>query len=245
MLKILPPTQIKMPSGLSFEGDDLNSIIKWQTRTDWLTTGVAGFATEEIVDTRKLYERNYQLDMHRWIARHLATAGSLIPDFGADSETHEKESVDVFKPMIQDFANKNGDFFTNDVTADTTEQTIRDWFREWEFIGSWEFFREDESFKQSDLERVIQRKLNDYTGSEIVARRKGSNNYDVAIRPKSWTGWCWALIARDFYDEITYKLCINFENCGHEVPSLTLKGNSTNKCSEKCRKAAYRKRSSS
>ena len=123
MLKILPPTQIKMPSGLSFEEDGLNSIIKWQTRTDWLTTGVAGFATEEIVDTRKLYERNYQLDMHRWIARQLAKAAAVIPDFDADSDS--AESVDAFKLMVRSFAEKNGDFFTNDVIANTTEQNIK------------------------------------------------------------------------------------------------------------------------
>ena len=239
MLKILP-NQIRMPNQLSFEGTGLESIIKWETRRDWMDDKIASFAAEEVPDGWKLYERDYQLDMHRWIARQLAKAAAVIPDFDADSDS--AESVDAFKLMVRSFAEKNGDFFTNDVIANTTEQNIKQWFKEWEFIGSWDFVRADSSFERSDLMQVIQRKLNRYTSAEIIAKRKGADNYDVAIRPNSWAGWCWALIARDFYDGITYELCINYDTCGREVASLTLKGNKTNKCSDRCKKAAYRKK---
>ena len=234
MLKILP-SDIRMPNGLSFEGTGTKSIIKWQTRTDWLDSGIKAFAVRKIEDDWQLYEREYQLDMHRWITRQLA----LILD------ATSKESVDTFKPILERFAKKNGDFFTNDVTANTAEQTIEEWGKEWEIIGSWDLFRdaaEDPATWRTQAERYIRGKLNRYTSPEVVARKGKSDNYDVAIRPNSWAGWCWVLIARDFYDGITYKLCSNFETCGREVASLTLKGNSTNKCSDRCRKAAYRKR---
>jgi hypothetical protein len=244
MLKILPPTQIYMPNGLSIDGSDRKSIIKWQTRTDWQENKITAFKIEAI-DTRKLYERDYQLDMHRWITKQIEP----LPQAKSPAE-----AVNAFKEILRSFAEQWGDFFTNDVTANITEQSIADWMREWIQIGSWGSARDAANklpFNENNphpatwrttAEKNITGKLNRYTSAEVVTRSSASSNQDIAIRPTSWAGWCWTLIARDFYDDITYKPCINFENCGREVPSLTLKGNPTNRCSEKCRKAAYRKR---
>ena len=262
MLKILPPADIRMPSGLSFEGTGLKSVIKWQTRTDWIASDrkITAFATEPVEEKeepeylvqqpkivgKKLYERDYQLDMHRWIRRNLEPSYLMVEGFGIHAQVGTEEeirTIGVVQPLIRGFAEKYGDFFTNDVTADLTELNIKDWVREWEFINDWKLYLEDEEFKRADLEQVIRRKLNRYTGAEVVERKSGKGNHDIALRPQSWAGWCWALIARDFYDDISYKPCINYDNCGREVPSHTLTGNPTNRCSEKCRKAAYRKRS--
>ena len=237
-----------MPAGFSLDGDGLNAVIKWETRTNFLTgdkKGLAMYAWEQIPESedsdgntveKPLYHRDYRLDMHRWIARMFANASSLLPDFGNDNE----DSVDVFIPMLKDFADKNGDFFTNDVATNTTEQTIRSWFREWKLIADWEIL--DDSFEQSDLEQIIRGKLHRYTTAEIVDKRKGSTDHDIAILPTSWAGWCWTLIARDFYDGITYPPCGNFENCGHEVASRSLKGNKQIHCSSRCAKAFERSR---
>ena len=125
MLKILEPT-MTMPAGFSLDGDRLDAVIKWETRTNYLTgdkKGLAVYAWEQIQESedsdgniveKPLYHRDYRLDMHRWIAR-------MFANFGDDND----DSVDVFIPMIEEFARKNGDFFTNDVATNTTEQTIR------------------------------------------------------------------------------------------------------------------------
>ena len=244
MLKILP-NEVLMPFGFSFEGTGLKSIIKWKTRTDFLDSykQIAVFATEEVADGRKLYERDYRPDMHRWIAKQIEPLPAKPP----------AERVDTFQEIIRSFAGELGDFFVNDVTANTTEQFISDWMREWIQIGSWDSARDAANklpFNENNphpatwrtaAEKTITAKLNHYCGSEVIARKSGQGNYDVAIRPNSWAGFCWALIARDFYDDITYKPCSNFENCGHDVARLSLQGNKQKHCSNKCAKAFERK----
>jgi hypothetical protein len=236
-----------MPAGFSLDGDGRDAVIKWETRTNYLTgdkKGLAVYAWEQIQESedsdgniveKPLYHRDYRLDMHRWIARMFANAGSLLPDFGDDND----DSVNVLLPMLEDFAKKNGDFFTNDVAAHTTEQTVRSWFREWQLIAKSVSILDD-SFEPSDLEQTIRGKLHRYTTAEIVEKRKGSKDHDIAILPTSWAGWCWTLIARDFYDGITYPPCGNFEICGHEVASRSLKGSKQINCSGRCAKAVER-----
>jgi len=219
-----------MPAGLSFEGTGTRSIIKWQTRTDWLATGGVAFKWEAIKEGRELYERDYRLDMHRWITTQLKWRAASSP-------------VDEFKVIIRSFADELGDFFTNNVTANTTEQTIKRWMDEWIEIGMWDESRNatPPATWRTEAEKTIQGKLYRYTSSEVVERKGGTGNYDIAIRPNSWAGFCWALIARDFYDGITYQTCSNFEKCGREVASLSLQGNKQEHCSNTCTKASARR----
>ena len=72
----------------------------------------------------------YYLDMHRSIAKKL----SRLPSSWL--RTLNAAPFDDFEPIILDFIENYGDFFTFDIQNVNQERTIKDWFMEWEAIAT-------------------------------------------------------------------------------------------------------------
>lgn len=159
------------------------------------------------------------LDLHRWVAC-------------------QAESYD-FQNVVEQFTRDYGDFFDEDLEKIPEAD---DWREEWESISEavmlcqsgtergWPYLFENIWERLSELTDAG---LFLHTSAKIVSKKTPQ----VAIQPNSWAGWCWALIARDMHEGITYKPCAN--DCGREVPSKTLTGRTGGKggirfCCTKC-----------
>jgi hypothetical protein len=196
----------------------------------------------------------YHLDMHRWVGRIVATCERVkFPGYefkvlvGIGSE-----KVD-FQEVVKKFSENYGDFFSNDVHGSGyVERSLLDWYNEWENIGHVAIQPEISDQKASLLE-LIDRKVLEHSGDgrksdRKYAKRVGKKRIDPAINLRNWIGWCWALIARDVYDGISYSLCVNHRSeensngCDHEVPSITPAGKKGIKyCSNHCKMAVGRR----
>ena len=183
----------------------------------------------------------YYLDMHRAIAKKL----SRIPS--AWLRTLNAAPFDDFEPIVLNFIENYGDFFTFDIQNTNQEQTIKDWFMEWEAIAT-----ASQISHPSDDD--INKRLVQHTMPIISPNKSSSKNKaahpsgSLALFPSGWIGWCWALIARDKYDNITYKPCANQHGCDKDIPSIPPFGTVGRKqkfCSNRCKLANRRKRISS
>ena len=182
----------------------------------------------------------YYLDMHRWIAKKL----SQLPSSWL--RTLNAAPFDDFEPIVFNFIENYGDFFTFDIQNTNEERTIKDWFMEWETIAT-----ASQISHPSDDD--INKRLVQHTMPIISSNKMGSKNKrgnpsgSVALFPSGWVGWCWALIARDKYDNIAYKPCANQHGCERDIPNIAPFGTGGRKqkfCSNRCKLANHRKKTS-
>jgi len=173
--------------------------------------------------------------MHRWIA---CLAGS--PDLTVATEF---------------FQNSYGDFFDEPIDQ------LSVWREEWNDIS--EAVASIAAGDVSKTTDLVEEGLFLHTSPSVVQhQRKGLANregaqqrVDVAIKPNSWAGFSWALLARDLHDGITYTQCessvlvktatgVALSACGREIPNKTLTGGAGRKgirfCSERCRRTVNR-----
>ena len=176
--------------------------------------------------------------------------------------------------QIREFVKLHGDFFNYDVGApDFRDYTVLRWLEFWRMTGRAAAVVESvvipakEGNKDLDLDgemiaslvepmgdnavSFLDSMLQIFTGSSVKPQRQGARqNLHSAIRPNSWAGWCWALIARDLADKVTYTPCSNHRSdenlngCDHEVPSSNpfgRTGRPMKHCSTRCRKATERR----
>ena len=154
------------------------------------------------------------------------------------------------------FSENYGDFFSNDVHGPGyVEKSFADWYSEWENIGD-AAFRSQIADEHVSLLGLIDQKILEHSGEagktvHSSTKRVGKKRIEPAINLKNWIGWCWALIARDIYDGITYTRCqnhrseVNLNGCDHEVPLITPAGKKGIKyCSNYCKMAVGRRVSS-
>ena len=181
----------------------------------------------------------YYLDMHRWIAKKL----SQLPSSWL--RTLNAAPFDDFEPILLDFVNNYGDFFTFDVQSTDQERKIKDWFMEWEAIAT-----ASQITHPSDND--INKYLIQYTMPIVYPHKlsfrdkRRSRGGSLALFPSGWIGWCWALIARDKYDNITYKPCANRHGCNRDIPNISPFGKGGRKqkfCSNRCKLADRQKES--
>ncbi len=182
----------------------------------------------------------YQLDMHRWVARKVAENNAF--KVTAVPLTEIAKASKAFDQVIREFTERYGDFFTANVHSDLFEEKrLDDWYDQWKVIGDAASDAQTEQGKKRLKEPIPGKKsiLNEnlfrYTGIGRGPRRSTS------IRPINLIGWCWALIARDVLDGITYKPCGNYisdknpTGCEHEIPSEALDGSKDMQfCSAEC-----------
>ena len=181
-----------------------------------------------------------KLDMHRWISEKVK--GFEILD-GFSPFPQVTDAVKAFERLIENFADKHGDFFSNNVHGERyVELSIFDWYSEWKAIGIAAIDAETEQGKEKLLTEAKNQKtiLNEYLYPQ---GENGEDREPITIKPDSLLDWCWALIARDVLDNVTYKKCISHKSerdpsgCEHEVPSIDLDGKTSQEyCSEDCRK---------
>ena len=197
---------------------------------------------------------HYHLDMHRWVGRVISTCERIrLPGYefkvvvGIDSK-----KVD-FKDVVEMFSENYGDFFSNDVHGSGyVEKSLGDWYSEWENIGD-AAFKAQLADEHVSLLELIDLKIEEHSGESGKANRSstkrvGKKRIEPAINLKNWIGWCWALIARDVYDGVTYTQCqnhrseVNLNGCDHEVPLVTPAGKKGMKyCSTYCKMAVGRR----
>lgn len=183
------------------------------------------------------------LDMHRWLAGL-------------------SQSSDVPK-AVSFFYHTYGDFFGSVDFEDPTNNidTFEPWRKEWESLSkAAELLQAGTEHDWPDVLEgaagLVEEGLSLHTSPSVVqhqrrglSQREGSKRrIDVAIRPNSWAGFSWALLARDLYDGITYRQCessvlvktdtgVALSACGREIPNKTLTGARIERfCSEKCRR---------
>ena len=153
-------------------------------------------------------------DMHRWVTQqannHEGIKDYLLLQTVADSTR-------AFRKVVQKFTENYGDFFTDNIYDKSyKEHRVLDWYEEWKTIGA-----------------AVQKGEPD--PKNLVITKYQTLN-ETAIVIDNWRSWCWLLIARDTTLKITYMPCQNHEQCGHEVPSLSLSGEKGESyCSEECR----------
>ena len=182
----------------------------------------------------------YQLDMHRWVGRKVTEHSAF--KVGDVPLSEIAKAAKAFDQVIREFTEKNGDFFAANVHSDVfVEKRLIDWYEEWENIGTAAIDAQREEGKKRlkeslpEKKSIIDENLFLYTGIERDPSRSTS------IRPINLVGWCWALIARDVLDGITYKPCVNYRSaqnlngCEHEVPSVDMDGSTDMRfCSKEC-----------
>ena len=194
----------------------------------------------------------YQLDMHRWVNTQIQKNQSFKTTDIPLSEIAEGSKA--FEQTVRGFATKYGDFFTSNVHSDSfQENRLDDWFGEWKIIGNAAMDAQSEEGKQRLTKAVPEGKsilnsnlykytgIGDYHGGWSGERPPGGGVRARIFRPINLVGLCWALIARDISDDITYSRCKNYQStenpngCEHEIPSITLDGKTgVEYCSRKC-----------
>lgn len=173
----------------------------------------------------------------------------------AEQHAYLKDPSD-FMQVITEFGTKYTDFFFGDFDQfGSPTYSLSDWRNEWLNIGTWAKRVQDQkqqeilmrAFAEPTGWNLLIEKFRQHTDGFMVPQGGPSGNKDPnesAIRVTSWVGWCWALIVRDLFQEVTYRQCDNQSSdsnpngCNHEVPDLLPSGNkSTNYCSTSCRSA--------
>lgn len=207
------------------------------------------FSTEEKTElppgdiytiTSPIISAHPKLDMHRWIGRTI-TKFQLLDGFSPFPQV--TDTVKKFEQMVGDFAEKHGDFFSNNVHGESyVELSIFDWYLEWKAIGTAATKATTSDGKKELLDEAKNKQtiLNEYL---YAANYDNETRQTITIKPDSLLDWCWALIARDVLDNITYTKCNNYKSdnnptgCEHEVPSVDLNGATDVKyCSKDCTK---------
>jgi len=76
-------------------------------------------------------------------------------------------------------------------------------------------------------------KLSAHTNVSFIPQKK-PGTLKHAYQADGMVGWCWALLANDYYSQVTYKPC---QNCDRELPSVSpiTRKTTLTWCSEKCR----------
>ena len=182
----------------------------------------------------------YMLDIHRRIPEYLGR-----PDKTA---------------AVLDFASQYGDWFTSNVTGQNFRlRRPEEWRAEWndikevlellpkviELRGKFPSEKDDipEEIMQAtgltnrDLYTVsnsrFETKLSAHTNVSFITQKK-AGTLKHAYQADGMVGWCWALLANDYYSQVTYKPC---QNCDRELPSVSpiTRKTTLTWCSEKCR----------
>lgn len=197
-----------------------------ESGTGFLVDGVLYVDEKEVRTVKKLPHR-YMYDLHRRIADYL-----------------KRED---FKEAVLEFANLYGCWFSAGVTGrDYKLHNVDEWRAEWELVARVTNVHVNKSLTRIEIEPNLNRFTNVAIESQLWRKDKNSREkFVTAIRPMSIGGWVWALIAKDYYDEITYTPCPN-PKCTREIPSISPtsgKGN-LKYCSESCRNAVNYKRRS-
>tara|TARA_B100000029_G_scaffold505074_1_gene585116 strand:- start:3110 stop:3901 length:792 start_codon:yes stop_codon:yes gene_type:complete len=193
------------------------------------------------LDTARLGEATlaatpYYLDMHRWIGRiwypHKDT--HLLPFEHKFFEMVLGEPISF--SAIQKFVKMFGDFFSYDVVnnrAHAWDSNAENWRTEWRKIA--------DAAINGATDDLIAYKLDKYTKTVITPLTKKPNERSLALEPYGWAGLCWAFIARDKFDSVTYTRCPNPRGCDREIPSSSpFGGNKQKTCSSRCRQAKNR-----
>ena len=184
----------------------MNGVIDYQSRID--------YQNKKYQPTKKEEPALPYADMHRWVTRqannHEGIKDYLLLQTVADTTR-------AFRKVVQKFTENYGDFFTDNIYDKSyKEHRVLDWYEEWKTIG--------EAVQKGEPDP-----------KHLVTTKYQTLN-ETAIVIDNWRSWCWLLIARDTTLKITYLPCQNHEQCGHEVPSLSLSGEKGESyCSEECR----------
>ncbi len=238
-----PPSSGKNVIGFDAINDRFNEVhiregevVDYDIRVHELTKAELSSAhvlPDIINQTGVLSDYPYYLDLHR----HLGRIWQPFDDPESPPFNHEYGQIVVGGPglagVVKLFVEQYGDFFTFDVRKQYREKTTEDWRTEWREIGQ-------ASLNPSLFsDEYINDKLAVFTNPALERNQAGSSA-SLVLRPLSWAGWCWGLIARDKYDRITYKRCENPRSCIREIPSLPPFGKSGRKqrfCSNRCKMA--------
>ena len=191
---------------------------------------------EKIGDAALPPSSRYYLDMHRWIGRiwHPHNDTHLLPF------EHEFFEMVLGEPMsfsaIEKFVKTFGDFFSYDVVNNRPhawDSNAENWRSEWRKIS--------DAAINGATDDLIAYKLDKYTKTIITSLVRKPNESSLALEPYGWAGLCWAFIARDKYDGVTYSRCQNPNGCDREIPSSSpFGGNKQKTCSSRCRAAKNR-----
>ena len=159
--------------------------------------------------------------------------------------SHEFSGMAIDQPAkvredaVTKFIEAYGDFFSYDITAnDFKTRSTADWRNEWQIIG--EAALDLDAFTRDGIDA----KLAEFATPSIELNQIGESA-TIIIRPKGWAGFCWGLIARDKYDNVTYERCANPRGCTREIPTQPPFGKSGRKqkfCSNRCKMAARSER---
>ena len=178
----------------------------------------------------------YFLDLHRWIGRIWYPHGDthLLP------WEHEFNEMVLGWPgnvaAIERFVNSFGDFFSYDVINKRPhpwQSNTENWRIEWRKIA--------DAAIQGATDDTIYLNLNKYTSTVVKPLSKNPKKSSLALQSDGWAGLCWALIARDKFDGVTYTRCPNPNGCDREIPSTSpFGGNKQKTCSGRCRQAKNR-----
>ena len=224
--------------------NDPSQSVSFQENADYLHEG-------ELVESTF-----YQLDMHRWINTQIQKNQAFKTTNVPLSEI--AEGTKAFEQTVRDFTTKYGDFFTSNVHSDSfQENRLDDWFNEWKDVGTAAMDAQSEEGKQKLTKAVPEGKsilnanlykhtgIGDYRGAWSGERPPGGGVRSRIFRPINLVGLCWALIARDISDNITYSRCKNYQSttnpigCEHDIPSFTLDGKTDMEyCSRNCSEAS-------
>ena len=178
-------------------------------------------------------------DMHRWINEKVKEF-EILDGFSPFPQV--TDTVKALEQLIEDFVEKHGDFFSNNVHGENyVELSIFDWYNEWKAIG----IAATDAATEQGKEKLLAGAKNQKTilNENLYAKNEnGDDREPITIKPDSLLDWCWALVARDILDNVTYKKCINHKSennptgCEHEVPSIDLDGKTGQEyCSAECR----------
>lgn len=222
------------PSGVTVTR---NGYVDFQTRRDFKETGIGAYQVVpenehdkglynpvtgeyEYTTTKvKTLPDKYMYDVHRRIAEYL--------------------NREDFREAVLEFANMYGCWFAADVISKNyTLHNIKEWRSEWEHVqhvvevlGMYVQHPYLTAYETSHEE--IEARLNQFANIAIGGDGKGR----MAIRPMSIGGWVWGLIAKDYFDGITYTACPN-SKCTREIPSVTpTTGKTLKYCSQSCKNA--------
>jgi hypothetical protein len=197
--------------------------VDYETRQEYLglvsgsVKGIANWKWQAEPEDKSHESRPYIYDIHRRISQYL-----------------RNESL---QEAVLEFAENYGDWFTNNVISDGYKlRTLNEWRSEWNEVD--EVLPKINVYSEQ-VASAIDDKLNENTKMTIQRQEwRRKMKFNTAIRPINMSGWVWALIAKDYYEDTTYEPCGN-KKCERELPSVSPIGgrHKLEYCSKRCRNA--------
>ncbi len=257
------PSDFKTPTNLVIVDEqrkaDTNpswgSFVDWQSRRDREGVDDFGKTLDRLdLDDPSQIKRQSQFMNQYFFEEPDADMHRRVGEI-AERYAYLKDPSD-FIQVVAEFGTKYTDFFWGDFDQfGSPIYSLSDWRNEWLNIGTWASRVQDHkqqeilirAFAEPTGWNLLIEKFRQHTDGFMVPQGGISGNKDPnesSIRVTSWAGWCWALIVRDLFQEVTYTPCKNQTSdsnpngCNNEVPDVLPSGNrSTPYCSTNCRSA--------